>query len=373
MVAGSWSRQRRAGALLLLIASFAAASPASAADRKAIWGPVNHDGVSQFPVYKDLGVDIYQYPLFWELVAAQQPANPTDPNDPAYAWPAELDQAVREAGENGIRMMLRVSQTPAWANGGLPPRVPPTDPRAYADFLVAASKRYPKVRLWMVWEETIRKEVFELTGPFRLERPRAQTVTAKQKLQIRKYAELLDAGYAALKRRSKSNLVIGGSTVTIGSVVDPEPFIKNLKLANGKPPRMDLFGHNPFGSREPNLAKKQLDVGTADFSDLDTLVTWIDRDLARAGRNRGLKVYISEYTAPTDVPSRQWNYHVTRATQAKWLKSAMRISRNFNRIYALAWFTLRDPDPAVDSNSGRNGLIDLQGRKKPAYYTYKRG
>lgn len=83
--------------------------------------------------------------------------------------------------------------------------------------------------------------------------------------------------------------------------------------------------------------------------------------------------FISEYTAPTDVASRQWPYHVTRPVQATWLAAGLGIVRKWRRIYALGWFTLRDVDPKEDPISGRNGLIDLRGRKKPAYYAYKRG
>ena len=67
-----------------------------------------------------------------------------------------------------------------------------------------------------------------------------------------RYARILDASYGALKRVSRKNLVIGGNTFTTGDI-SVLNWIKNLKLPNGKPPRMDMYGHNPFNNRPPVL------------------------------------------------------------------------------------------------------------------------
>ena len=73
--------------------------------------------------------------LRWEQVATTPPggAHP-NPTDPAYAWPAELDAAIADAGAHGIAVALLVMGTPAWANGGRPAAWAPTAPRDYADF-----------------------------------------------------------------------------------------------------------------------------------------------------------------------------------------------------------------------------------------------
>src|SRR4051812_9087770 len=79
-------------AVAILPASAAAASP-----KKAIWGPVERDGKSQFPIYRTLGAGIYQTALSWREVATRRPAHPRDPADPAYRWPAEVTRAVGAA------------------------------------------------------------------------------------------------------------------------------------------------------------------------------------------------------------------------------------------------------------------------------------
>src|SRR3954468_9004244 len=107
--------------LLLLITVFlvvAAAAQAAPSRKKAIWGPITVDGVSQFPIYHDLGVGIWQYTVHWDQVAPQRPADASDPQDPAYQWPPELDFAIRQANRYGIKVSLMLIGAPSWANGG---------------------------------------------------------------------------------------------------------------------------------------------------------------------------------------------------------------------------------------------------------------
>src|SRR5215213_3854521 len=143
--------------LALMTAVSCLAVPASAiGSTKAIWGPLEMpNGSSALPVYEDLGVDYLQVILRWGTVATSRPTDPTNPGGPAYTWPAGLDEAVRSAGAYGIRVALLVNTSPRWANGDRSPEWAP-DNRAYADFLTAASRRYPEVRHWMIWGEANR-------------------------------------------------------------------------------------------------------------------------------------------------------------------------------------------------------------------------
>src|SRR5438067_2478451 len=81
-----------------VVAAALLAAPGTAAARtstkKAIWGPAQRNGRSQFPVYANLGAGIYETTLNWNRIAATRPASATDPADSAYVWPAELDFVV---------------------------------------------------------------------------------------------------------------------------------------------------------------------------------------------------------------------------------------------------------------------------------------
>jgi hypothetical protein len=350
-------------AAFLLAAGLSPAPSAEAAPsiKKAIWGPATVDGRSQFPIYRDLGVGIYQATLNWSKVAPTRPVRPRDAADPAYRWPKELTFAIREAKRYGIRVSLQLTSSPAWANGGRSPQWAPR-PRAFADFATAAARRYRSVRLWMVWGEPSRRPNFRPLPPNRATGPRI-------------YSRILDAAYGALKRVRRRNVVIGGNTFTAGDV-RPRKFIKSMRLPSGRPPRMDLYGHNPFTWRRPALRNPYVGYGFADFSDLDTLAGWVDHYLGRRGK-RPIRLFISEFTVPTDHANGMFNFHVSRRTQAAWLASALRIARRWPRIYTFGWFTLYDEPPNGPNGRPGNetnwGLLDWRGRPKPAYAAYKRG
>ena len=255
-----------------------AASPGAVTLKKSIWGPATVHGVSQFPIYADLGVGLWQRNLAWDQVAARRPERPADPADPAYAWPVELDAEIANAARYGIEVSLLVMGTPPWANGGRPARWAPTAPQDYADFLAAASRRYPAVRHWMIWGEPTKSSNFEPLRPDNGARLRRSGLRGPHK-----YARMLDAGYVALKGVSPRNLVIGGNTFTVGTV-SPRRWIQALRLPSGRPPRMDLWGHNPFSARRPVLEQGPLRKNLADFGDLDRLARWLDRNLRPSPR-----------------------------------------------------------------------------------------
>ncbi len=356
---------------LLLVAPAAASGAISA--KKSIWGPMELKGASQFPIYRDLGTDIYQMNLRWSEAAPTKPARATDPRDPAYQWPKDVDFALGEGRRNGIAVALQVASTPPWANGGREPRWAPTRVSEYADFLEAAARRYPGVRHWMIWGEPSRSANFlPLTPEVRTEgNPQPAPMGPEQRRAPRLYARLLDASYSALKRVSQRNVVIGGMTFTTGDI-SVFNWIRSMRLPNGKVPRMDLYGHNPFSARRPELESPDLGYGFADLSDTDTLIGWLDRYLRQPGGRR-LRIFISELFWPTDHANLEFNFYVTRRTAAQWLSDALKITRQSSRIYSLGWFSLYDDPPRPQGDEVNRGLLDYRGRKKPAYYAYRRG
>lgn len=366
-------------ALLMVLSMGSVADAAKPSHKKAIWGPPSTDGKSNFPIYRDLGAGTYHTTVRWFDVAQSRPANPTDPNDPAYKWSPEIDQAVRDAANVRMQVAVTLIKTPPWANGGKEGNIPPRNARDFADFAEAAARRWPTVRFFQIWGEPIRSVNFfnAPTGaPNYYVKPGASPkappgFTLAQAAADRKYAQLVDGAYARLKKLNKRNRIIGGNTTTSGDV-DPFNWVRFMKLPGGKPPRMDFFGHNPFSSRRPNLKNRQLVKGTADFSDLDVFYPWVRKHLSRKGRNAKLKLYLAEFTAPTDVESFEFPFFVTRKVQAEWLTAGLRITRRSDWIYSLGWIGLRDITRG-DGTQTRTGLIDAEGRRKASYFAFRRG
>jgi hypothetical protein len=356
----------RTVAMVITSLAMSASAPAMAArsDAKAIWGPLSIDGRSQFPRYHNLGVGIFEMTLRWDDVAPEAPANPTNPNDPAYQWPADISYAIQHALRYRMRVLLLVEGAPEWANGGQQWNFPPTDPSTFADFLTAASRRYALVHLWMIWGEPTRVPLFGVDVPVD---PNATTLTPAEAEAPQVYAQLLDASYGALKAVSPRNLVIGGDTFTTGDI-STEQWIENMRLPDGQPPRMDMYGHNPFTWRAaPDLSNPPSPDGEVDFSDLGRLEQLVNSNLAQPGQT--IKLFLSEWTIPTAPNDDEFDYYVSPDVQAQWITDAWQIVRSSPWICALGWTHVYDDPPGGSTG----GLLDVNGNPKPGYYAFQAG
>ena len=340
-------------ALLWFVVLLAAATAPAPAAEKALWGPATlPDGSSAFGLYEELGVDTLQFTLSWADAAPARPAAPDDPGDPAYRWPAALSAAATEAARRGIRLSLLVSGTPSWANGGRAAIWRPDRAQDLGDFLTAAARRYPAVRRWMVWGEPNRDDRFQPNARNSAVGPRA-------------YAILLDNAYAALKRADRRNIVIGANTWTSGTVRSPT-FLRRMRLPNGRPPRLDWLGHNPFPFRFPNLANRPLAGGYRDISDVDTM-----SGEARRIYRRLVPLWLSEYTIQSDHGSAVFASYVSRAVQARYLTAGFRLVDDVGPAVAgLGWVGLLDEPEAPGSANW--GLLTYDLQRKPAFAAMRR-
>ncbi|MDQ3677270.1 MAG: hypothetical protein M3401_10785 [Actinomycetota bacterium] len=360
-------RRRRTSLLALVICMLVAAigaQPACARTlQKGFWGPTEIAGVSQFPLYERLGVTLYQTTLSWASIAPTRPADPKDPSDPAYRWPDEIDRVIAEARGHRIGVLLMLFGAPPWANGGRSQEYAPRRTADFAAFARAAARRYPAVRRWMIWGEPSRSHNFKPLA----KQPLGKPITRRQARAPRRYARLLDAAYGQLKAQRRSNLVIGGNTYTTGEI-RPADWVRNMRLKNGRPARMDLYGHNPFSFRNPDLRNPR--SSSVDLSDLDWFSELVQRRLGRPRHTR-VRLFLSEFTMPT-APDREFNLYVTPATQAKWITKAFRIARAV-KADGLGWIHLRDEPPDGDERVVNGGLLTHDGRRKPGFYAFMRG
>ena len=148
----------------------------------------------------------------WNLAAKTKPARPTDPFDAAYELD-DLDEAIRDAQEHDMEVMLTLSGTPAWANGGKKPNVMPRRVNDFRDFARAIASRYsgryagyPFVRFWSVWNEP-NLQLF-LSPQFN---SRGRSVAPAN------YAKLYAAGYAGIKAGNRQAKIGIGETSARGS------------------------------------------------------------------------------------------------------------------------------------------------------------
>jgi hypothetical protein len=386
-----------AGALAL-----AWAAPASAAE-KSIWGPTpdypagnqncpTSTACSAFPTYAQLGVQNVQLQIPWDRVALSRPANPRDPNDPAYTWPTYGDSMVQQAAQYGMSLTVLVQGTPGWANGNKSRQWVPDNVQDYADFMYAISQRYPTIQRWMVWGEVNYGANF-------------QPMPAHSPVGPRAYALLLDAAYAALKAANPNNIVIGGDTLNVDNPVSLAEFIRWARIGTGKkrrPPRLDWWGHNPYEGRFPNLASNPVRkfLGLSDTDTIHKLLkrayvgekkrkrkrkvrsaAHVSRSVARVAETRGKKkknrrrvtppLWFSEYSVLSGHGARFWHgFHVSDQEQAAWLAAAYQLVDSVPYVKGLGWYRL-DDEPDTIAGSADWGLVRYTGAQKPSFAAYQ--
>jgi hypothetical protein len=351
--------------LVLVAAAMVLSVPAvaSASAHKMFWATSDMDGRDALTTLQTLGVDTYQTAIDWASVAQTKPANPDDPGDPVYQWPANMDETIAAANAHGMDVAIMLVGTPGWANGDRGDRYAPRNASDFADFARAASRRYPQVKIWMIWGEPSFKDKFQ---PNTAQKNFTKTrLDRAQQRGPRAYAQLVDAAYGALKAQDRDDLVVGGMTAVTGDI-RPAAWVRYMRLPNGKPPRMDLYGHNPFSARGPSLRKPPSPQGAVDFSDLKRFQKTVDRYLARPLHKRKLRFYLSEFAIPT-APDSEFSFYTTPDLQASWITDGFKVAAKLN-AYGLGWIHLYD-DPPGGSTAG---LLSADGVPKPGFAAFQK-
>lgn len=363
-------------ALLVAFAVFAQLTLTSGAapdrnPKKAIWGPSHELGPKQYKIYKELGISIYSLAIGWDRTAPTRPADPTNPDDPAYRWPKSVVQGVAAAAKAGMRVNLELTKTPPWANGGRELNWAPDNPKDFADFATAAARKFPDVHLWMIWGEPSRRKNFM---PYEKADSRAATLTPEQAQGPERYARILDAAWQALHSPSlpgsNRNLVAGGSTFTAGDI-RPAQWIRYMRLPNGMPPRLDLYAHNVFSTRRPSFGNRPSSFNAMDFSDVGRLERIVVENLGRPYGKSMIPLFISEWCVPTGPKDDEFNYWVDPPDQAEWIKSAFEMVNSQRFIYALGWIHLIDKQSDRHETRTTCGLLREDGSRKPGFHAFR--
>ena len=224
------------------------------------------------------------------------------------------------------------------------------NPKAYADFLHAIEIRYPSLRYWMIWGEPNRVRNFMPGG----------------KKGARRYARILDTAYAELKSASPSNTVIGGNDLQRRR--HPEMVEKHAPGKEGQTAEDELAWLHP----RPEKAEAE---GRPDrllplvLNDIDTLWKEIRRAYRGNAKRRPTKLWLSEWTIQTDHDSYVFDFHVSRAEQARRLKRGYKLARRTRYVQGMGWYQLIDYPPAPTNPTW--GLMTYAGAHKPAFAAYR--
>jgi hypothetical protein len=197
------------------------------------------------------------------------------------------------------------------------------------------------------------------------------------------YAKLLDLAYAALKQANRANIVIGGMTLNGGGPVSTPNFVKWLRVGKGKkarPPRMDLWGHNPFDGRLPNIKRKPIGQFRG-LNDVDTLYREIQSAYGLRSKGKGKKARVSRKLRVPRLWLSEWTvlsapsgnlfggFHVSPGQQAAYITAAYRMVRKLKYVKSLGWYRLED-QPNMGTVSAAWGLLTADGARKPSFDAY---
>jgi Cellulase (glycosyl hydrolase family 5) len=329
-----------------LLAALALTAPAS-----AIETGVNETTDQTLPVSStaaDLGADWVRLWGSWEAA---------EPSPGVYdqRYLDVLAEKVATAKQRGVKVLVVVSRTPGWANGGHSAIAAPADPARYGAFLAELARRLPAVDAWEVWNEENSHE-FWLGGS-----------------DPARYTALLKASYAAIKAVQPHDVVVVGGTV--GNDMD---FIEQL-YAHGAQGSFDAVGvHTDTGCLTDGPAVSYRDprgrIGQYAF----TGYREVHAVMSRYG-DGAKPIWMTELgwntqtTAPGSCPVGTKKgtkpLGVTEEQQSQFLTEAYRCLAADPFVQVALWFGIQDIPGSV--HAGGFGLYRRDQSEKPAAAAFR--
>ena len=345
--------------------------PTGFLDPTAFRGPSGEQSVLRA---RRAGASLVRIFLAWEAVAPEPPADPENPEDPAYQWQS-IDQQVVDAVERGLDPVIYVSASVPWARGvavGLPGTWP--SPVRFADFARAAARRYsgtytptgetawlPRVRFWQAWNEPNAGR--ELTP----QRVNGRPVSPAQ------YRRMVNAFADAVHGVNASNLVVAGALAPFGhdskdiQVVAPMQFMSALLCVSLQAPhrrtcsqhtRFDVWAHHPYANGGPTWrAHSPNDASIGDLPEMRALLT----AAKRAGTiisARAPEFWVTEFSWDTSPPDPKG---VPSALHARWVAEALYRMWQAG-VSAVIWFRLQDD--LLRESPYQSGFFTARGQAK---------
>jgi hypothetical protein len=298
----------------------------------------------------------------WSQIAPTTPADALDGNDPAYKL-SDLDKLVADATNRGLQLLVTITGTPKWANGGRTQNYPPKSLATLTQFAHMLAARYDGtsadqglVTRWSIWNEPN-------LGRFLAPQFRGKTIVSGAT-----YAKLFLAGYRGIKAGNPTAQVAAGETSNRGrnhptgsvgnDTVAPATFAQLVAKASphltfaawATHPYPTVYALGP-GQRVayPNVALSTMSRFGAD------LKKWF---------HRRVPIWITEYGEQTK-PENTFG-GISYAKQAADLRKALQLAHQNPYVQMFVWFIFRDSTGATWSS----GVEKRNGAKKPSYNVF---
>lgn len=286
---------------------------------------------AQFEDYANLGVRWLRVDFWWNL------AQPTKSG--GYNW-TKIDKVVAAAESHGIDIVGILNVTGSGKQSWVDASFASSTTRAdFAAFAKAAAAHFgDRVDHWEILNE-----------------PNMKGITPWN------YGQLLKGAYTAIHSVSDGDTVITGglaaTPTTTSSAVAAVDYLKGIYAA-GAGGYFDAVGYHPY-SWPLMPADSKVWNGWQIMEDgiRGTMVANGDSDL---------QVWMTEFGAPTAGSDKA----VSQAVQAAMLSQAYALAQAEKWVGPLMWFNYED-GMSPGSTANWFGLLDSDGNRKAAYYTYK--
>jgi hypothetical protein len=269
----------------------------------------------------------------------------------------ELDDAIWQAQQRGMRVLLTVWGTPRWASASHKPSAAP-NPTTLGRFCGVLAARYngstgrAPVTLFSVWNEP---NLAQFLSP--------QYNKKGRDLAPHLYAGMVRACYGAIKKANPSAIVAAGETSPRGTD-HPRKGIQQshspgrfAQLVAAEKPRIrfDAWAHHPYGvgfTGSATVPFRWPNVSVVDLPRLEAhLKTWFHKST--------VPLWITEFayqTAP-EAPRA-----LTYSQQASYLQTAFTKAVAVPQVQMFIWFVYRD----TPRERWQSGLVRSDSTPKPA-------
>jgi hypothetical protein len=387
-----------------LLIALVVAAPASAASRMDVGmaddGVLMHgsdlEALAAVFEWRELGIDVVRIHARWvghvpEPLSPVRPLgfDPRDPEDLGYNW-SRLDRAVSLVRSAGMRVILTVTGSgPLWgvrdpSQGS--PRVDP-DPAQFADYAHAVARRFGgQVDEYIIWNEP--NLPLWLQPQSTCTAPRRCTPHAPHL-----YRRLVQAAEPVIRAADPGARVMIGALAPRGesgrsrnSELRPLAFLRAMGCVDARHRRVrtgpcrgfrpaQAYGlaYHPHSTRSgPTAPARHAD--DAQMGDLGKLVRAVDaitranglRSRAPGGR---FPLYLTEWGYETRPPDTVRG--VSAARQSLWLQQGAYLAWRNPRVRNLTQYAWRDEPYRVNAAGWQSGLRYVNGRRKPAFATFK--
>jgi hypothetical protein len=286
--------------------------------------------------------------LYWSRIARSRPANPADPNDPAYFWhdPGyNFDAQVSTALSHGLQPFVTVLSAPPFAecdNRGDVPNACPArsgynqgtyrpDAEQLALFMEAAARRYPQVRAWGVWNEP--NAVFFLSPA--VNSAGIHVSVGRYRDMVNRAATRLHAVDPRLRVQAGGPSPFGRRSHGVETTIPPLTFMRELL---SQPINFDIWSNNPYTAGGPtHSAYRANDVSIGDLRDVRRVLRAAIAS-HRIASTRAVAFWVTEFSwdskppDPCGVPSALHTRWVSEAPYRMWRAG----------VSVLMWTQLKD-------------------------------